>query len=70
MQDMASVTPREARERWLAIVDALVASGITPDVTTFVALMLGVDTLARTLGIEGVEPQKRVIGFSPSREQC
>jgi hypothetical protein len=35
-----SVTTSEARERWLAIVAALVTSGITPDAVTFAALMM------------------------------
>ena len=56
---------REMEKRWRSIVAALEASGIEPDLVTFVALCNGVDVLAQNLGIQ----PKRTIGFVPSREQ-
>jgi hypothetical protein len=60
-----SITREECSERWQAIIRALLAHGIDPDITTVVALSLGADALARNLGIDTTT---RAIGFVPSEE--
>ena len=59
-----SVSSEQSIERWQAIVDALVAHGIGPDIVTFAALSLGADALAHNLGID---PAKRTVGFAPEQ---
>ena len=65
MQNRISITSDESHERWQAIVTALVAHGINPDIVTFAALSLGADAIAQNLGIEKAQ---RIIGFIPSKE--
>ena len=58
--ERVSIGSEQSNERWQAIVTALLAHGIGPDIVTFAALTLGTAALGQTLG---VEKAKRSIGF-------
>ena len=69
MEQTVSVSVGEARQRWQEIVRALVERGIGPDVVTFAALTMGIQTLAANLGVTDMATPKRPIGFNPRRQQ-